>query len=251
MADNSGPVQLKPETVQFFEGYVQEAEAGMDKTLDDGTFLWALGDARRVEQVNRGRIPVALWPGRGPVKASSGLIHDWIGAAYVPGATVTQTLALIQDYDNYKNIYPEVIESALMERQGNDFRIYLRLLKKKIITVVLDTNHDVHYIELDGGRWFCRSHTTRVSEVDHAGHAEEKVQAPDVGYGFLWRLYSYWRFQDRDGGVDMECRAISLSRDIPPGLGWVLEPLARSLPREALVNTLEATRQALEVLQIR
>ena len=68
---------------------------------------------------------------------------------------------------------------------------------------------------------------------------------PDTGYGFLWRLYSYWKFQERDSGVYIECRAISLTRDVPLGLGWIIEPIIQKLPQESLIKTLEATRQAL------
>jgi hypothetical protein len=71
------------------------------------------------------------------------------------------------------------------------------------------------------------------------------VLPPDTGYGFLWRLYSYWKFQEREGGVCVECRAISLSRDVPLGLGWIIEPIIQKLPQESLINTLEDTRQAL------
>ena len=163
------------------------------------------------------------------------------------GATVEETLALVQDYDNHKNIYkPEVLDSKLISHDGNDFQIFLRLLKKKIITVVLDTDHDVHYLPVDSKRWFCRSYTTRIAEVEDPGTPKEKVLPPDTGYGFLWRLYSYWRFQERDGGVYVECRAISLTRDIPLGLGWIIEPIIRKLPRESLINTLKATRDALK-----
>ena len=103
--------------------------------------------------------------------------------------------------DVYK---PDVIDSKLLSHQGNDFKIYLRLLKKKIITVVLDTDHDVHYSPLGPTRWFLRSYTTRISEVENAGKPNEKVAPPDTGYGFLWRLDSYWRFEERDGGVYVE-----------------------------------------------
>ena len=175
-----------------------------------------------------------------------GLIHDWIGSTRILGTTVEQTLALIQNYDNHKNIYrPEVIDSKLISHRGNDFKIYLRLLKKKILTVVLDTDHDVHYSCLDSTRWCCRSYTTRISEVEDAGKPNERVLAPDTGYGFLWRLYSYWRFHERDGAVYLECRAISLTRDVPKGLGWIIEPIIRKLPRETLVNTIESTRRGL------
>ena len=43
----------------------------------------------------------------------------------------------------------------------------------------------------------------------------QKVQPPGAGYGFLWRLDTCWRFEERDGGAYAECRAISLTRDIP------------------------------------
>jgi hypothetical protein len=153
---------------------------------------------------------------------------------------------VIQDYDNHKNIYkPDVIDSKLIRRDGNDFQIYLRLLKKKIITVVLDTEHEVHYRSVDRTRWLCRSYTTRIAEVNNPGTPGERIMDPDTGYGFLWRLCSYWRFEERDAGVVVECRAISLTRDVPFGLGWAIEPIIQKLPKESLIHTLDATRQAL------
>jgi hypothetical protein len=181
------------------------------------------------------------------VKVPDGLIHDWIGAVLIPGSTIEDTLALIQDYDNHKKIYkPEVMASRLISHHGDDFQIYLRLLKKKIITVVLDTDHEVHYVSLDRSRWMCRTYTTRIAEVEDAGSPKEKVLPPDTGHGFLWRLYSYWRFEERDSGVYIECRAISLTRDVPFGLGWAIEPIIQKLPQESLTKTLEATRTALQ-----
>jgi hypothetical protein len=32
---------------------------------------------------------------------------------------------------------------------------------------------------------------------------------------------------------------------VPAGLGWLIDPIVRSLPRESLAHTLEATRKAL------
>jgi hypothetical protein len=251
MADDVQPVQLKPETLQAFEAYVREAEAAMEQTLEGEAFLWSDGDPKRAKQVRQGKIVAQLWRGKSPVQAPSGLIHDWIGAAFLPGATVAAILTRIQDYDNHKKIYrPEVIDSKLIARRGDDFQIYLRVLKKKIITVVLDTDHYVHYFHLsgaggpDGTRWGCRSYTTRTAEVDDAGKPNEKVQPPDAGYGFLWRMNTYWRFEERDGGAYAECRAISLTRDIPAVLKWIVEPMVRSLPKDTLIHTLKATRDA-------
>jgi hypothetical protein len=248
MAQAAKPVELKPQTIEAFEAYIREAEAGMEPTPRGGRpFLWSDLNSETAERVGAGQVVAQFWSGRGPVKVPQGLIHDWIGAALISGATVEDVLALIQDYDNHKNIYkPEVIASRLISHHGNDFQIYLRLLKKKIVTVVLDTYHDVQYRALDRKRWLCRSYTTRISEVENPGGPKEKVLPPDTGYGFLWRLYSYWRFHERERGTYIECRAISLTRDVPFGLGWVIEPIIQKLPRESLINTLEATRRALE-----
>jgi hypothetical protein len=248
MAQTASPIQLRPVTLQTFAGYIRDAETGMEKTLRGaGPFLWSEGDAETAQQVDGGEVVAQFWSGKGPVKVPHGLVHDWIGAAFLPRATVEGVLALVQDYDNHKVIYePEVIASKLIRHSGNDFQIYLRLLKKKVMTVVLDTDHDVHYESLDRMRWTCRSFTTRIAEVENAGTANEKVLPPDTGYGFLWRLYSYWRFLERGGGVYVECRAISLTRDVPFGMGWIIEPIIQKLPKESLMDTLEATRQALQ-----
>lgn len=247
MVQTASPVQLKPKTVEAFQAYIREAEAAMEQTVPaGGPFLWSDRSSERTQQVRAGEVVARFWAGRGPVQVPHGLIHDWIAAALIPNTTLEDTLALIQDYDNHKNIYkPEVIDSRLISHHAGKFQIYLRLLKKKIITVILDTYHDVHYRPLDRTRCICRSYTTQIAEVENAGNPGERVLPPDTGHGFLWRLYSYWRFQERDGGVYLECRAISLTRDVPFGLGWVIEPIIQKLPKESLIKTLEATRQAL------
>lgn len=252
MMQAAKPIELKPQTVEAFDEYIREAEAVMEQRLNVGsTFLWSDLSVERSQQVQEGKVVAQFWAGQAPLNVPSGLIHDWIGAAFVSGASMQYTLALIQDYDNHKNIYkPEVIASRLISHHDNDFQIYLRLLKKKIITVVLDTDHEVHYQSIDQSRWVCRSYTTRIGEVQDAGSAKEKILPPDAGYGFLWRLYSYWRFQERQGGVYIECRAISLTRDVPSGLGWAIKPIIQKLPRESLTNTLESTRNALRTSPI-
>jgi len=246
MPQTASKVRLKRDTLESFDAYVRQAEAGMKESLRIGPFLWSDTNPDIARQVREGQVVAQFWSGRGPVKIPHGLIHDWIGAAWAPDTTVKGTLALIQDYDNHVNIYrPEVIASKLISRRGNNFKIYLRLLKKKILAVVLDTDHLVHYRPISRTRWTCCSYTTRIGEVENAGHANEEILAPDSGYGFLWRLYSYWRFEQRDGGVYLECRAISLTRDVPLGLGWIIEPIIQKLPKESLIQTLECTRQGL------
>jgi hypothetical protein len=169
-----------------------------------------------------------------------------VGSVFIPGATVDQALALVQDYNRHKDVYkPEVVESRVVSREGQHFRIFLRLLKKKVITVQLNTEHDVQYSQLAPKRWRSISRTTRIAEVDNPGKPGEREKPPGTGEGFLWRLNSYWRFEERDGGTFVECQAISLTRDVPTGLGWIIEPIIRNLPKESLENTLRATRSTL------
>ncbi len=247
MAQAAKQAQLTPQTLETFDAYIRDAELEAEENLQSGgPFLWSNGAADRASQVREGKVVAQFWAGQGPIKVPHGLIHDWVGSALIPGTTIPDTLALIQDYDNHKNIYaPEVMASKLISHHDNDFQIYLRLLKKKIITVVLDTEHEVHYRSLDRSHWSCRSYSTRIAEVRNVGAANQRVLPPDTGYGFLWRLYSYWRFEEREGGVYLECRAISLTRDVPLGLGWAIEPIIQKLPQESLIKTLECTRNAL------
>ena len=241
-------VELKPETVQAFDRYIRETEARLDQRLrPDGKFLWVDEEPQRLAQVRQGQLAIENRSSRDTIAVPGGLIHDWIGAVFIPRVTLGKTLALIQDYDhNQDNYKPEVLASRLVSRHGNDFKVHLRLMKQKVVTVILDTDYDVRYFPLDGGRCHSRAYSTRIVEVENAGKQDERTLPPGRDDGFLWRLYSYWRFQERDGGVYVECEAISLTRAIPVGLGWLIQPIITTLPRESLANTLRETRAALQ-----
>jgi hypothetical protein len=61
----------------------------------------------------------------------------------------------------------------------------------------------------------------------------------------MWRMNTYWRFLERDGGTYIECEALTLSRNVPTGLGWLIGPIVSSIPREMLTSALQATRRSL------
>jgi hypothetical protein len=181
------------------------------------------------------------------ISIPGGLIHHWVGTVFIPGASLAQTLAFLEDYsDQYKFYAPEVTESKLLERDGNHFKVFLRLRETKVVTVVLNTNYDVKYVPIAADRAASYSYSTRIAEVENAGQPDESEKPVGDDSGFLWRLNSYWRFLQRDGGVYIQLEAISLTRDIPSGLGWLIEPFVTSIPKESLVFTLEHTRDALK-----
>ena len=241
---DSTKVQLKPGTVEAFDRYMQAAQERFDHSLRAGPFLWVDASPDRKRAVRQGKIVAEPTNQSGDIEVPDGLVHDWTGAVFVPGVTLAQTLRLVEDYNHHKNVYPDVLDSRLLSRHDDDFHIFLRVIKTQILTVVLDTEHDVHYVRLDRTRWYSKSFTTRIAEVDNPG-ANEHELPPGNDHGFLWRLSTFWKFEQHDGGVYLECQAISLTRDVPAGLGWLINPIIRTLPRESLTNTLSATRQAL------
>lgn len=245
---------LRPETVTAFEHYVRQAEQRMEDELHPGKpFLlpdeWAQERRRHAyEQLRRGDMIIERLDklqGATAERVPHGLIHHWVGVVFVPGATLDAVLGLIQDYDRHQDIYlPEVLRSRLLRRQGDDFRIFLRLKKHKIVTVVLDTEYDVHFGRLDARRAYSRSHSTRIAEVENPGGRNERDLPPGKDHGFMWALDTYWRFLEADDGVFVQCEVISLTRDVPAGLGWLIGPFIESIPRESLEFTLATTRKA-------
>jgi len=234
-----------PETIQSFENYVRIAETGFDAAIQGKEgFLWANTPERRARLQ---RVGIICEPRRKknsePIKG--GLIHDWIGSVFIPGATVNQVLALLEDYNNHKHIYmPDVVDSRILERKGDVFKVRFRLYKRKIVKAVLDMDSEIRYERIGGSDWKSRSYATRVSEIADAGSAKERELPPGRDHGYLWRLNSYWLFRERDGGVYVECEAISLSRGIPSALPPPIRSVIRSLPKDALKNALSLTREA-------
>lgn len=250
-----GAEDLKPKTVEAFNRYVQLTEAQIDSELARREpFLWieSLPENRR-EAVYRdlrdGKVVIErleTLDGGNKIEVPGGLIHHWIGTIFVPGATLAQVVAFEQDYDNQPQYFqPDVMRSKILQHNGSDFVVDIRFHKKKIITTVIDTTHEVHYQPVDATHEWSRSHTTRIQEVDDAGEPQEKLKREGRDNGFLWRMNTYWRFEEKDGGTYIESQSVSLTRDIPTGLAWMIGPYVNSIPRESLTFTLDRTRSAI------
>ena len=249
-----GAAELKPAALRGFEQYVRRTEERVHSEVQNGkTFLWvySLPAARReetLEQLRRGEIVMErleAGPAGRAMVTPGAMIHHWVGTVLIPGARLAQVLRTIQNYDCHQEYFrPEVVRSRTLERDGDDFTVYLRLQKTKMVTAVFDTEHQVHYNRLDAWHAYSESRSTRITELNHAGEAGEQALPPGDDHGFLWRLNSYWRFVETREGVYVQCEAVSLTRDIPLGLGWVVGPFIESIPKESLNFTLQSTRAA-------
>lgn len=254
VAAPAGAVDLKPRTIDAFNAYVKLTEAQIDSGLvSRAPFLWVEGlpESRRAgleAQLRAGKVVIerleTLESGK-KIQIPDGIIHHWIGTIFIPGATLAQTLAFEQDYDHHQDYFrPDVARSKILRHNSDEFLIQLRFYKKKIITTVIDSEHEVHYDLVDSTHAWSRSRTTRIQEVDNAGKPDERLEPEGHDRGFLWRMNTYWRFEEKDGGMYVESQSISLTREIPTGLGWLIGPYVNSVPRESLTFTLATTRAA-------
>jgi serine/threonine protein kinase len=239
--------ELHPATLQAFERYVRLTEARIDSERGE-RFLWLdrLAANRRTEivrQLARGEVIVEKLEtkdrGR-DIDVPSGMVHHWVSDAFIPGATLAQTVAFAQDYDHHAELFqPAVARSRLLARNGNTFRVVFRFVQKRIITVVTDVESEARFAGLDASRTEARVYATRISEIEDAFSPTERILPPGEGHGYLWRMNTYCRFVQRDGGVYVEFESLSLSRDLPLGIGWMVRPFVTSVPRDSLVFTLQ------------
>jgi hypothetical protein len=211
-------------------------------------FLWIDEDPQRRERVRRGEVVIG---GDGPRTVPAGLIHHGVGAVFIPNATLDQVFHVVEDYDHYKHFYsPGVADSHALANVGDRRRFSMRWLKKVLfVTAVFDTEHEIRSVQLKENRWYSVDRTTRIQQIENYGQQDERKLSPDRGNGYLWRMYSISRFEEQDGGVYLETEVIGLSRDVPAGFRWMLNPIIRRLPRTLLLTTLEQTRSAVLELQ--
>jgi hypothetical protein len=219
---------LKPRTLREFDAYMAEATRQMSaRASGSQPFLWSASDASRLNLLKSKGVLVSPTRQEPSTDIDNGLVHDWTGAVYVPGAKAAHALRILQDVDSHKRIYaPDTVDSRLVSRTGpGSFTSSMRTVKKKVITAVLDYEFTTTYRELKPGRWQGIVRSTRIFEVENYGQTDERRKPEGTGFGFLWRLNSWWHIEEINGGVVMELRSVSLTRDIPGLLSWAIKPM--------------------------
>jgi hypothetical protein len=236
-----------PESFAAFDRYAQQLEqrlAGQHSKA--GSFLYF--QQPREAAMARLLAGESVIEGDGsPRELPGALLHHWRGSLYVPGAKAEDFLRIMQDYDHLASRFqPQVLSARLLERRGEDFKIAMRVRQHHILTVVLDTGYLVHYGELDAAHGYSASRSTQVWEIAGAGTKHEHALDVGSGHGYLYRINTYWSYAETSGGLLLQCESITLTRDVPRGLGWAVTPFIQSIPRESLEFTLDGLRRALE-----
>ncbi len=250
------PADLKPPTVKAWDGYVRAVEDRVEKELQTTKPFLVLERLPQAEQqkaaasLKSGAVFITRVPGPNLTTPSpdipDGLVHHWLGVVRVPGVRVDDVLAFVQRYDDSPRYFDDAIASKLVQRNGDDFEVFLKLRRQKVVTVVYNTTHRVKYRRLDATHAASRSVTTRIAELADSDqpNGPEKPIGRDSGY--LWRLNSYWRFAETSGGVTVECESLTLSRDIPWLLRFFVGGMVESVARESVEQTLGSIRKGLK-----
>ena len=174
------------------------------------------------------------------------MLHHWRGTAFVPGARAADCARLLRDFSAYpQHFSPQVLQARVLTQQDDRLQASMRVRQHHVITVVMDTAYDVTFGQLDPQHGYSISRSTKISEIDSPGTPTERTLNPSEEHGFLWRLNTYWSYEERDGGLYMQIESVSLTRSIPSGLGWAVRPFVESVPRESLEFTLRSVANAL------
>ena len=210
-----GPAN-QPETVSAWERYVAETEARLERTRTS-----AGSHEKRTNTI------VATGSS---IHVPSGTISDWRGSVFIPGITLERLLHGLQ-HPGTPPPQEDVVSSRVLERAPDALRLSIRLVRHAIVTVTYDTQHEMQFRRWTPALATARSVATRIEEVGGDDH------------GFLWRLHSYWRYEETGGGVMVDLESLTLSRNVPSLVRPIAAPLVNRIARESMVRTLDALQK--------
>ncbi len=239
--------QPRPETVRAFEQYSAAVESRIDQDRGTSRFLRLAADPDERVRLRAGEVPVVAASSLGvqpSIDIPFGQVQHWVGATFIPGMSLARALPRLRDYNNRQRyMAPTIVESQILSRDQDRFRVWLRLQQKALIPAVFDLILRITYRAPASGQLEIESQTESIHEV--AGlNAPRGSMARDRG--LLWALNHYWRFEERDGGLYTECEALVLARETPVLLRWIAGPLVARASRRTLNGTLEDTAHMVE-----
>lgn len=247
-------IELRPGTLRAWDDYIGAADARMESRVEgQQAFLWAEEAPERMARLQHGEILVSPVAGHGTRNVTNGLIHDWIGATFIPHATIEKLLAVVHDYDRYKDFYrPAVIDSKTLACTAA-YQRFSMVWQKRVLFVnaAIEGQYEAREFAAGGRKGYNIANTVRVREIENYGQPNAYFLPAGQGNGFIWRLHSIARYEERDSGVYLELEAIALTRNIPPALGWMVNPVVNRLSIGSLAATLRETRDAVQSLDLR
>jgi hypothetical protein len=238
-----------PAAVSAFNTYIAGVEsrlAGQHQS-QNGFVAQAASGSENDRRLRQGELIIEQLTPSTSADIPGAMLHDWRGSAFVAGGKAADFERLMKDFDAYPQHYsPQVTQAKILSQYGDHFQATMRVRQKHVITVVMDTAYDITFGRMDAQRGYSISRSTEIDEIDSPGTRDERTLKSSEEHGFLWRLNTYWSYQERDGGLYVQIESVSLTRSIPTGFGWIIGPFVKSVPRESLEFTLRSTCNALQ-----
>jgi hypothetical protein len=239
--------ELKPDTVERWNEYIRAVDARNQRPLFPGSSFLSSDDIpEQTAKLRNGQLVVSPGDPHVPLAVTSGLIHDWIGAAFIPNVTLQEVLATVRDYDRYQEFFrPSVMNPKLITAGESRDSFSMILMNRSVVSkTALETEYVTTYTRVDDHRWYSITNATHIREIAQYGTASQHTLPENHGTGFIWRLHTFTRYEERDGGVYLETEAVALSRDIPGALRWFVEPIVRRVSGNSMTTSLRQTQAA-------
>jgi hypothetical protein len=249
-AANLSAATLQPQTVTAWKAYVAATEARIDNELaspigflvtDFATDGKVTRDAIARGTVSIGKLATSDRSGK-VLSVPGGMIAHWRGAVFLPGVLLDALLSRLQRPNERGPHQQDVLALRVLDRRPDHLKLAIRMTRSQIVTVTYDTEHVADYRRYGTTRASSKSVSNKIVEIENAGTTEERPLPEGQDRGFLWRMNSYWRYEQVPGGVIVELESLTLSRGIPLGLGTVVEPMIDRIARESINRTLVSIR---------
>lgn len=244
---------LKPETLKAWQEYAEATEHRIAQELSAQNKFLAqdfqpdLKTAAERQAMHKGGIPVVKMESRNSqgeqIQVPEGMIHHWRGSVFIPGVDLAFVFSRVADPTAQEIRQEDVLQSKVLVRKPCYLRLFLKLQRSKIVTVVYNTEHEIQYQRRSENRAWSNSRAVKIAELANPNSPEETEKPQGQDRGFLWRLNSYWKYEQTNGGVIVECESISLSRALPKALQVLIRPIIDSVAKESMQRTLESLRE--------
>jgi hypothetical protein len=253
-SSSAAGAELQRVTLDAWDDYVRHHEELLRARVNGGKpFLWIDEVSDRAARVRQGAIVVEPAVENGTKVVTDGLIHHWIGSVFIPNATVGNLAAVIRDYGRYPEIYKPAVMEAHVLPSTDGAPNYSMVWQRRVlfVTAAVQLSYRSNDFAVDERRGYTVAGATRIQQIENYRRRGQRLLPPDTGSGYIWRIQSIVRYDERDGGVYLEMEALALTRDIPSSVRWLVNPVIRRLSTESLTATLQQTRKAVQAAPLR
>jgi hypothetical protein len=249
------PPSLSPATLKAYDHYVSLTEQRITAERDGkAALLWIDRQpererARALERLTRGETVVAEMETREAgkeIRIKDGIVHHWVATVLLPGVKIDRAMAFVGDYANYSKAFaPLVTRASISSRSEGRDVVAMRTSVRKVITVTMDGDYVIDYRRISPSRFVSTMVATNLHQVSDEGLKTERREPADQTAGYLWRYRMYCAIEERAEGTLNQCESITLTRDVPALVSWVVGPFVTGIPRDSLSLMVTAARRAL------